>query len=90
MRRSTRWPPLLVDVELYRTDAELRVTVRDNGVGLPAGFSIDETTSLGLSIVRDLVAPRWAAPSPCATMAARWSRWPIPVDHPIDDLASLR
>ena len=38
---------LLVDVELHRTDAELRVTVRDNGVGLPAGFSIDETSSLG-------------------------------------------
>ena len=33
----------------------LRIQVRDDGVGLPAGFDIDSTTSLGLSIVRDLV-----------------------------------
>jgi len=33
----------------------LLVEVRDNGAGLPDGFSIDETDSLGLSIVRDLV-----------------------------------
>jgi two-component system, sensor histidine kinase PdtaS len=33
----------------------LRIQVRDDGVGLPAGFNIDTTTSLGLSIVRDLV-----------------------------------
>ncbi len=31
------------------------VVVRDNGVGLPSSFDIDETRSLGLSIVRDLV-----------------------------------
>ena len=37
-----------------RTDA-LGVVVRDNGCGLPAGFDIDRTRSLGLSIVRDLV-----------------------------------
>jgi hypothetical protein len=29
--------------------------VRDDGVGLPPDFDIDATTSLGLSIVRDLV-----------------------------------
>jgi two-component sensor histidine kinase len=33
----------------------LLVQVRDDGQGLPEGFSIDNTTSLGLSIVRDLV-----------------------------------
>ncbi|MGH9089571.1 MAG: ATP-binding protein, partial [Acidimicrobiales bacterium] len=33
----------------------LLATVRDNGIGLPAGFDIEKTTSLGLSIVRDLV-----------------------------------
>jgi two-component sensor histidine kinase len=31
------------------------VTVEDNGVGLPPGFSLDATTSLGLQIVRTLV-----------------------------------
>ena len=29
--------------------------MKDNGGGLPAGFSVEQTTSLGLSIVRDLV-----------------------------------
>ena len=33
----------------------LVVQVRDNGRGLPEGFSIETTESLGLSIVRDLV-----------------------------------
>ena len=32
-----------------------RVEVRDDGMGLPEGFDIERTTSLGLSIVRDLV-----------------------------------
>jgi two-component sensor histidine kinase len=44
-----------VDVILLREDGKLRVEVRDNGVGLPDGFSISDTSSLGLSIVRDLV-----------------------------------
>ena len=35
---------------------ELVVAVRDDGRGLPEGFDIEKTTSLGLSIVRDLVA----------------------------------
>jgi two-component sensor histidine kinase len=47
--------PLRVHVSLKRNDGELLVQVRDNGRGLPPGFSIEETTSLGLSIVRDLV-----------------------------------
>jgi two-component sensor histidine kinase len=34
---------------------QLTLQVRDDGRGVPAGFDIDRTTSLGLSIVRDLV-----------------------------------
>jgi two-component system, sensor histidine kinase PdtaS len=45
-----------VDVTLTHTGAELIVAVRDDGRGLPEGFDIEKTTSLGLSIVRDLVA----------------------------------
>jgi two-component sensor histidine kinase len=47
--------PLQVHVGLKRDDGELLVEVRDNGTGLPDGFSIEDTSSLGLSIVRDLV-----------------------------------
>ena len=44
-----------VHVSLTRRRDELVVEVRDNGAGLPPGFSVDSTTSLGLSIVRGLV-----------------------------------
>jgi two-component sensor histidine kinase len=45
-----------VDVTLSNRGGELVVAVRDDGRGLPEGFDIEKTTSLGLSIVRDLVA----------------------------------
>jgi two-component sensor histidine kinase len=45
-----------VSVKLCRRADVLDVEVRDNGVGLPEGFSVEDTTSLGLSIVRDLVS----------------------------------
>jgi two-component sensor histidine kinase len=44
-----------VAVTLANTGSELTVAVQDDGVGLPEGFDIERTTSLGLSIVRDLV-----------------------------------
>ena len=44
-----------VHVSLSRHGDQLAVQVRDNGSGLPEGFSIEATTSLGLSIVRGLV-----------------------------------
>ncbi len=44
-----------VDLTLANEDSTLRVEVRDDGLGLPDGFDIERTTSLGLSIVRDLV-----------------------------------
>jgi len=44
-----------VDLTLSSEETELRVEVRDDGLGLPEGFDIEGTTSLGLSIVRSLV-----------------------------------
>jgi two-component sensor histidine kinase len=44
-----------VDVTMTNDGTELTVAVRDDGQGLPEGFDIEKTTSLGLSIVRDLV-----------------------------------
>jgi two-component sensor histidine kinase len=45
-----------VRVELERVGADLVVRVVDNGVGLPPDFDVQTTPSLGLSIVRTLVA----------------------------------
>jgi two-component system, sensor histidine kinase PdtaS len=44
-----------LQVNVNRAATRLTMTVEDNGVGLPAGFSLDATTSLGLQIVRTLV-----------------------------------
>ncbi len=44
-----------VELLLRERPEALEILVRDNGRGLPAGFDIDQTRSLGLSIVRDLV-----------------------------------
>ncbi len=44
-----------VKVSLENDGRNLKVVIRDNGSGLPEGFSIMKTKSLGLSIVRSLV-----------------------------------
>ncbi|CAN5125389.1 PAS domain-containing sensor histidine kinase [soil metagenome] len=44
-----------VCVSLARYESELVVRLSDDGIGLPAGFSIEASTGLGLSIVRTLV-----------------------------------
>jgi two-component sensor histidine kinase len=52
-RHSTQ--PGQVRLSLDHDGTWLTVEVRDDGRGLPAGFRIEDTTSLGLSIVRALV-----------------------------------
>ncbi len=47
--------PGSVTVRAGRADGMLRLAVVDDGGGLPAGFSLEASTSLGLSIVRTLV-----------------------------------
>jgi two-component sensor histidine kinase len=87
--RLGRGRPLEVTVELRRTDGELRVTVRDNGVGLPAGFSIDSTSGLGLSIVRGLVRTQLAGVISMHGNGGTVVDVAIPVDHATEDLENL-
>jgi two-component sensor histidine kinase len=54
--RGSEVPVGHVDLTLSHDGNDLVVAVRDDGRGLPEGFDIENTTSLGLSIVRDLVA----------------------------------
>ena len=44
-----------VEVQMRNSGTELSVRVCDNGVGLPEGFDVERTSSLGLSIVREMV-----------------------------------
>ncbi|MEY2567523.1 MAG: two-component system, sensor histidine kinase PdtaS [Actinomycetota bacterium] len=48
-------PSGTVEVDLDNDGLELRVQVCDDGIGLPPEFDISTTSSLGLSIVRDLI-----------------------------------
>ena len=45
----------LVEIRCSRDGPGLRLVVEDDGVGLPEGFDLDESASLGLSIVSTLV-----------------------------------
>jgi two-component sensor histidine kinase len=49
-----------VDLVLANDGRRLTIQVRDDGIGLPADFDIEATSSLGLSIVRDLVTAQLA------------------------------
>ncbi|HEV3282220.1 MAG TPA: PAS domain-containing sensor histidine kinase [Acidimicrobiales bacterium] len=52
---GARLPPGHVRVHLVKDVSSLVLEVVDDGVGLPPGFDIEASESLGLSIVRDLV-----------------------------------
>jgi len=45
-----------ISVSLNKTGRLFELTARDNGVGLPEGFNIDESASLGMKIIRALVS----------------------------------
>lgn len=80
---------ILVDVSLKRTDAELRLSVSDNGVGLPAGFRVEDTASLGLSIVRGLVETQLGGRIGMHTEGGTVVELSVPLDAVDDDLESL-
>ena len=80
---------LVISVELERLEASLRVTVRDNGVGLPADFSVDNSPTLGLSIVRGLVGSQLGGTLSMRTDGGTVVELVIPLDQPSEDLEDL-
>jgi two-component sensor histidine kinase len=75
-----------VRVTLANSGSQMAVEVRDDGRGLPPGFDIEDTTSLGLSIVRDLVVSQLAGtismesiPRPAGGGTRVQLRLPVPV-----------
>jgi two-component sensor histidine kinase len=73
-----------VDIRLDRTETELHVLVRDNGVGWPPGFTIEQSDSLGLSIVRSLVTSQLGGSLELRNDdgAVAELRLPVPIDAP--------
>ena len=44
-----------MNISLEQTEKGLRVTINDDGCGLPSGFTIQGQTSMGLTLMRTLV-----------------------------------
>jgi PAS domain S-box-containing protein len=44
-----------IDISAVKQDGFVRITIRDNGIGLPDNFDISRSTSLGLKLIRTLV-----------------------------------
>jgi two-component sensor histidine kinase len=80
---------LRVEVELDRADDRLHVYVRDNGVGLPPDFTIENTSSLGLSIVRGLVGTQLGGTISMRNEGGTVVELDIPVEAAAEDLANL-
>jgi two-component sensor histidine kinase len=80
---------LVVELELQRKDAQLLVTVRDNGVGLPPGFSIVDTSTLGLSIVRGLVRSQLGGTISMTSDGGTIVELVVPVEPPTGELENL-
>jgi len=44
-----------IEISAVQENGQIRITVRDDGIGLPGNFDISRTTSLGLKLIRTLV-----------------------------------
>ncbi len=80
-RQATSGTVARVDLVLDEQAEVLGVVVRDNGRGLPEGFDIDRTRSLGLSIVRDLVRSQLGGTIKMETDGGTVVRLEIPVSR---------
>jgi two-component sensor histidine kinase len=68
-----------IDLVFEQRGDHYGVSVRDNGIGLPEGFDIDETRSLGLAIVRDLVRTQLGGTITMANDGGTVARVEVPV-----------
>jgi two-component sensor histidine kinase len=77
-----------VELVLANDDDHLTLQVRDDGCGLPEGFDIDHTTSLGLSIVRDLVTSQLEGSIVMESNGGTLVTIDLPVHRPANDMST--
>ncbi len=80
---------LQVAITFRRGAAALDVEVRDNGIGLPSGFAIESTSSLGLSIVRGLVESQMGGRITMRSDGGTVVELHLPVDRADEDPGGL-
>ena len=44
-----------IEISAVQENGQIRITVRDDGIGIPGNFDISRTNSLGLKLIRTLV-----------------------------------
>jgi PAS domain S-box-containing protein len=44
-----------IEIFIFQDNGQIRITIRDDGIGLPADFDIGHSNSLGLKLIRTLV-----------------------------------
>jgi len=69
-------------VSLARSDDSVVIDVRDDGVGLPPGFSIETGTGLGLSIVHSLVTSELGGSIQVKDDQGTWVHLVVPIPEP--------
>jgi two-component sensor histidine kinase len=77
-----------VELVLANDGDHLTLQVRDDGCGLPEGFDIDHTPSLGLSIVRDLVTSQLGGSIAMESSGGTVVTIDLPATTPSNDLSS--
>jgi signal transduction histidine kinase len=58
VHNNTLWPdnmPGEVRISVSKIDGNLRLFVRDNGIGMPPGVNLERGNTLGLKLIRSLV-----------------------------------
>jgi two-component sensor histidine kinase len=78
-----------VELVLAHDADHLTLQVRDDGCGLPEGFDIDHTTSLGLSIVRDLVTSQLGGSIVMQSNGGTLVTIDLPVEKSSNDVGSI-
>ena len=61
-----------IEVTLHKIGQEIVLTIRDNGVGLPPGFDVEESPTLGMKLINSLIVQLSGSLSHTADQGTTW------------------